>query len=100
TAPGRINRATGLNYNMAPEYGCCDFHNPSQNMVNAFKTDASGLPLHDTFDEQNLRNPEDFQAPNTVDPRIDHTIGIATHPFKYVPTWVMQTNWRRAPQVY
>lgn len=100
TSPGRINRATGLNYNMAPEFGCCDFHNPSQNMVNAFRTNTQGLPLLDTFDDFILKNPEDFQAPNTVDPRIDHTIGIATHPFKYIPTWVMKSTWRRAPQVY
>lgn len=99
TSPGRINRATGLNYNMAPEFGCCDFHNPSQNMVNAFRTDAQGLPLFDTFDEVIMRNPEDFWN-NSVDPRLDHTVGIATHPFKYVPDWVMQSNWRRAPQVY
>jgi hypothetical protein len=100
TSPGRINRATGLNFNMAPEFGCCDFHNPSQNMVNAFKTNAQGYPLFDTFDDNLLRNPADFQAPNTVDPRIDHTIGIPTHPFKYMPNWVMLSNWRRAPQIY
>jgi len=64
---------------MAPEFGCCDFHNPSQNMVNAFHTDENGLPLFDTFNEVVLRNPEDFWN-NTVDPRLDHTVGIATHP--------------------
>ena len=99
TSPGRINRATGLNYNMAPEFGCCDFHNPSQNMVNAFRT-VAGLPLFDTFDEVIMKDPADFQSPNTVDPRLDHTVGITTHPFKYIPTWVMKSNWRRAPQVY
>ncbi len=99
TSPGRINKATGLNYNMAPQFGCCDFHNPSQNMVNAFRTDAAGLPLHDTFDEVVMKNPEDFLN-NSVDPRLDHTVGITTHPFKYIPTWVMQSSWRRAPQVY
>jgi len=98
-APGRINKATGLNYNMAPEFGCCDFHNPSQNMVNAFRTDENGLPLFDTFDNVILRNPEDFWN-NSVDPRLDHTVGIATHPFKYIPAWVMKSSWRRAPQVY
>lgn len=99
TSPGRINRATGLNYNMAPQYGCCDFHNPSQNLVNAFRTNAEGLPEFDTFDDVVMKNPTDFWT-NSVDPRLDHTVGIATHPFKYKPTWVMQPNWRRAPQVY
>jgi len=99
TDHGRLNKATGLNYNMAPVFGCCDFHNPSQNMVNAFKTDVNGLPMHDTFNDVSMKDPADFQT-NGVDPRLDHTIGIVTHPFKYDPLWVMQPSWRRAPQVY
>lgn len=84
---------------MAPQYGCCDFHNPSQNLVNAFRNNAAGLPEFDTFDDVVMRNPTDFWT-NSVDPRLLHTVGIATHPFKYRPAWVMQPNWRRAPQVY
>ncbi len=99
TPTGRIFKAAGLNYNMAPEFGCCDFHNPSQNMVNAFRTDENGLPLHDSFDEVVLKNPEDFWN-NTIDPRFDHTVGVAGHPFKYIPDWIYQPNWRRAPHVY
>ena len=99
TPSGRIFKAAGLNYNMAPEYGCCDFHNPSQNMVNAFRTDANGLPLHDTFDEVTLKEPEDFWN-NSIDPRFDHTIGVASHPFKYIPDWIYKPNWRRAPHIY
>jgi hypothetical protein len=99
TPSGRINKATGLNYDMAPQFGCCDFHNPSQNMVNAFRTNGSGLPEFDTFDDVVMRFPADFFT-NSVDPRLDHTVGIATHPFKYMPTWIMLPSWRRAPQVY
>ena len=98
-SPGRTNRATGLNYDMAPEFGCCDFHNPSQNMVNAFKTNTDGLPLLDTFDDAIMKDSIDFRK-NSVDPRLDHTIGIATHPFKYMPNWIMKPSWRRAPFVY
>jgi starch-binding outer membrane protein, SusD/RagB family len=98
-SPGRLNKAAGLNYDMAPEFGCCDFHNPSQNMVNAFRTDANGLPLFDTFDDVVMKDSVDFRK-NTVDPRLDHTIGIATHPFKYLPKWIMKPSWRRAPFVY
>ena len=98
-SPGRTNRATGLNYDMAPEFGCCDFHNPSQNMVNAFKTSTTGLPLLDTFDDAIMKDSIDFRT-NSVDPRLDHTVGIATHPFKYIPTWIMKPSWRRAPFVY
>lgn len=99
TLHGRINKATGLNYNMAPQFGCCDFHNPSQNLVNAFKTDVNGLPLFETFNDVSMKDPIDFQT-NGVDPRLDHTVGIVTHPFKYDPTWIMMPAWRRAPHVY
>ena len=62
-------------------------------------TDENGLPLHDSFDEVVLKNPEDFWN-NTIDPRFDHTVGVAGHPFKYIPDWIYQPNWRRAPHVY
>src|SRR5690606_23926465 len=91
----------GLNYNMASEYGCCSFHPASQNLVNAFKTDpATGLPEFDTFNDEPMSAPEDFQAPNTVDPRLDHTIGIVSHPFKYDVNFVVQPSWSRTPAVY
>jgi len=100
TPEGRVSKVTGLNYNMAPPYGCCDFHNPSQNMVNAFQTNSDGLPKHETFNETRLLHyPEDFWD-NTVDPRLNHTIGIAGTPFKYDPEFIMTPEWRRAPHVY
>lgn len=37
---------------------CCGFYQPSQNLVNAFKTDASGLPLLDTFNNEDVTNEE------------------------------------------
>ena len=50
TVVGRVSYVTGLN---SPHgtglYGCCGFHLASQNMVNAFKTDANGLPLLDSL---------------------------------------------------
>ena len=49
---------------------CCGFHQPSQNLVNAFKTDASGLPLFATFN-----NADYDQAADNVDPRLDWTVG-------------------------
>jgi len=98
-SPGRTNKAAGLNYDMAPEFGCCDFHNPSQNMVSAFRTGTNGLPFFDTFNNVVIKDSIDFRT-NSVDPRLDHTVGIATHPFKYIPTWIMKPSWRRAPFVY
>ncbi len=59
-APGGENGNIGstLNY----PYGgggvttCCGFFQPSQNLVNAFKTDAAGLPLLDTFNNTDVTN--------------------------------------------
>jgi hypothetical protein len=69
---------------------CCGFHQPSQNLVNAFKTDQSGLPLLDTYNEEgsDVTNDDgllstDFFTPytGTLDPRIDWTVGRRGLPY-------------------
>ena len=99
TPKGRTDRGNELNYPMNPEYGCCSFHCPSQNLINSFKTDVNGLPQFGYFNNSNISNPADFQN-NTVDPRLDHTVAINTHPFKYNPSFVFDNSWVRVPQVY
>ncbi|MBF9236815.1 RagB/SusD family nutrient uptake outer membrane protein [Hymenobacter sp. BT683] len=99
TPKGRTNRGNELNYPMNPDYGCCGFHQPSQNLVNSFKTDAQGLPLFNTFNSSDLTTPADFQA-NTVDPRLDHTVAIPSHPYKYLPTFIFETSWLRDQNTY
>ena len=48
----RLSMSTSLNYFAgAPQYGCCAFHVPSQELVNAFKTDANGVPEFDHFND-------------------------------------------------
>jgi len=54
---------------MYPQYG---FHRPSQNLVNAFKTDENGLPLLD-----NVEVRED----DNLDVRIDHTLARPGVPY-------------------
>lgn len=96
TAVGRLSYVTGLNYpHGAPQYGCCGFHQPSQNLANAYRTDANGLPLFETFNDKNV----DFTT-ETVDPRVDHTIGIDGHPYKYDATKPFSNSWVRDPGVY
>jgi hypothetical protein len=96
TAVGRLSYVTGLNYpHGAPQYGCCGFHQPSQNLANAYKTDENGLPLFTNFNETNV----DFKT-NTVDPRVDHTIGIDGHPYKYNNALPFTNSWIRDPGVY
>lgn len=100
TAFGRISESTGLNYSLAPQYGCCWFHIPSQNMVNAFGTDAAGLPKFTTFNSVVLTDADLTPTGATVDPRIDHTIGIQGHPFKYQPDVLYDHSWERVPALY
>ncbi|MBC6605558.1 RagB/SusD family nutrient uptake outer membrane protein [Hymenobacter sp. BT188] len=99
TPKGRTDRGNCLNYPMNPDYGCCGFHQPSQNLVNAFKTDTQGLPLFETFNNSDLSAPADFQA-NTVDPRLDHSVGIPSHPYKYSPSFIFETSWLRDQNTY
>jgi hypothetical protein len=68
--------------------GCCGFYQPSQNLVNAFKTDASGLPLLDTFNDVDVKNDEGLATADpftpyegTLDPRLDWTVGRRGIPF-------------------
>lgn len=100
TSIGRLSFETGLNYPLAPQYGCCGFHQPSQNMVNAFRTGSDGLPLFDTFNDEDTDDYDLDTVP--VDPRIDHTIGIDGHPFKYgnEPGQLYSNSWARVPGVY
>lgn len=96
TAVGRLSYVTGLNYpHGAPQYGCCGFHQPSQNLANAYRTDANGLPLFEASNDKNV----DFST-ETVDPRVDHTIGIDGHPYKYDATKPFSNSWVRDPGVY
>lgn len=68
--------------------GCCGFHQPSQNFVNAFKTDANGLPFLDTYNDSDLKNDqgvksdESFDPPTAaLDPRLDWTVGRRGIPY-------------------
>ncbi|QYA25608.1 RagB/SusD family nutrient uptake outer membrane protein [Gramella sp. MT6] len=113
TRVGRVSFVTGLN---SPHgtglYGCCGFHLASQNMVNAFRTDTNGLPLLDSFNDSDILNnvQEDgtvaVSSGLTVDPRLDHTVGVPGRPFKYRNTvneqgdMIYKFSWARDPGVY
>lgn len=100
TPVGRIDMSNALNFPMYDAYGCCSFHRPSQNLVNAFQTDTDGLPKYDTFNNVEIRDPEDFQD-NTFDPRLDHTVGVPSHPYKYQTNVIYNVEeFTRAPQIY
>lgn len=98
---GRLNMSTSLNYFAgAPQYGCCAFHVPSQNLVNAYATDVNGLPKFATFNDVALTDADLTTNGVTVDPRLDHTVGIQGHPFKYNPNIPYDHSWERLAGVY
>jgi hypothetical protein len=60
--------------------GCCGFDNPSINLANAYKTDATtGLPLFTTFN--NDPSIHDSSYAGTVDPRLDFVLGRPGIPY-------------------
>lgn len=79
-----------LAFPAGPEFGCCGFHQPSQNLVNAYKVDANGLPLLDTYNDSDLS--ETAGAAQRVDPRLDLTVGRDGVPFLdwavHGPNWI------------
>lgn len=96
TTSGRMSYENGLNYpHGAPQYGCCGFHAASQNLVNAHTTDANGLPNFDTFNNTIA----DLNT-QTVDVRLDHTVGIDGHVYKYDNSKLFSNSWVRDPGVY
>ena len=76
-----------------------DFHKPSQDLVNAFKT-KNGLP---EFDDYNKTCDYPVNGkPNSQkwDPRLFHTVGMPTFPYKYESEYKMTTANSRTPNVY
>ena len=93
---GRGSWPSALNAPLAGGFGCCGFHVPTENFVNAFKTDQQGLPLFDTFNDFNYDKVTD-----AVDPRLDHTVAMEDKPFKYDENLIHGgDSWARAPGIY
>lgn len=97
TPKGRLNWGDVLSAPMAGGFGCCGFHQPSQNLVNAFKTNPQGLPMLDNFADENAT---EFNGSQSFDPRLDHTVAMPGKPWKYVPDLVMEKSWLRNENVY
>jgi starch-binding outer membrane protein, SusD/RagB family len=82
TNGGNGNTGDELNhpYNHGP--GCCGFNNPSWNLVQAYKTDANGLPFLDgSYNNSPLVSDKNNPWLGTVDPRLDWTVGRPGKPW-------------------
>jgi hypothetical protein len=80
-------------------FGCCGFHQPSQNLVNFYRVDANGLPLALSDPNWNASNATFTAATNTVpvDPRLDWTVGRDGVPYKdwgpHDPGWIRSPSY-------
>lgn len=70
-----------------------DFFLGSQNLVNAFRTDANGLPYLDDFNSVNVNQ----AYRGNVDPRLDFTVGRIGIPFR---GYTYNEKWCRAYEIY
>lgn len=77
------NKGGTLNFPAGGPIGsCCGFYQPTQDLVDAFQTDANGLPLLDTYQDTHVAN--DYHVASAdpftlhtgnLDPRLDYTAG-------------------------
>lgn len=99
TKNGNCNWSFGLIVPNIPGVtdGGCDFYKPSQNLVNAFRTDNDGHPYIDTF------NHKDYdKATDNADPRLFLTVGIPGLPYEFNPNYIMDrtATWSRSNGLY
>lgn len=87
---GNANPGRRLNYPFPNSpLRCCGFYQPTQDLVNAFRTDpVTGLPFFDTFNDNPVASDQGIEAeepfiPDTqsVDPRLDWTVGRRGLPY-------------------
>ena len=99
TKYGSLNLGNGL---ICPNIvnvtdGGCDFYKPSQNLVNAFRTGADGLPMIDSY------NKTDYDmATDNADPRLFLTVGMPGLPYMFNSNFMMDrsSSWSRSGGLY
>ena len=96
---GNLNWSNGLIPPNIPDVtdGGCDFYKPSQNLVNAYRTGADGLPLFDSFNQQDY----DISTDN-ADPRLFLTVGIPGLPYMFNKNFMIEKTsiWSRSNGLY
>jgi len=98
TLQGRINWSNLLNAPRGP-YSGDGFFQPSQNLVNSYKTGANGLPLFETYNTGDITTVADGFTTN-IDPRLDFSIGRPGIRWKTYQNTPYETGWVREPDTY
>ena len=98
TKYGNLNWSYGLIVPNIPGVtdGGCDFYKPSQNLVNAYRTDADGHPFINTF------NNKDYDLTQDADPRLFLTVGLTGLPYEFNSKYMMDASstWSRSNGLY
>jgi len=76
-----------------------DFHKPTQNLVNAFKT-KDGLPMFNDYNNEIAYPINGVPTAQKWDPRLFHTVGMPTFPYKYEAEYTMTKDNSRTPNTY
>ena len=97
TTHGNCNWSYGLIVPNIPGVtdGGCDFYKPSQNLVNAFRTDENGLPSNVTTTDFNMTS-------DYADPRLFLTVGIPGTPYMFNKNYMIDRSavWSRSNGLY
>jgi tetratricopeptide (TPR) repeat protein len=93
--PNNIDNANSgemLNFPYNSPFGCCGFYQPTQELVNHYRTDdVTGLPSLDTYNSRPVKSDQGLEGASkgttfvpesgTLDPRLDWTVGRRGIPF-------------------
>ncbi|NIG54569.1 RagB/SusD family nutrient uptake outer membrane protein [Chitinophaga sp. Cy-1792] len=82
------NQGEMLNYPYGGPFSCCGFYQPSQDLVNSFRTDDNGLPYLDSYNQHPVKNDMGIASADNfvpdggnLDPRLDWTVGRRGLPY-------------------
>ena len=72
----------------------CDFYKPSHNLVSAYRTNSDGLPMLDTYADEEYT----VGSAQTVDPRLFVTVGVPGTPYMFNPSFMIAESnaWSRS----
>ena len=82
------NQGEMLNFPYNSPFGCCGFYQPTQDLVNSYRTTAAGLPYLDDYNDHAVKS--DMKLLSTdpftpdagpLDPRLDWTVGRRGIPY-------------------
>lgn len=77
-----------LNYPISGPTNCCGFFQPSQDLVNSYRTNNAGLPFFDNYNSHEIKNDMGLTSSDSfipdegkLDPRLDWTVGRRGIPY-------------------